>query len=99
MDAGQVLAQLDDTDTQVRLAQAQDAKDALLCHSGTSALQVAVGALGIGEGEEVIIKRAPHGGLLLLPKAITYEHVKAVCEMQADAFERDQPAAQDRGYT
>ena len=49
------------------------------------------------EGDEVIIKRAQHGGLLLLPKAITYEHVKAVCEMQADTFERDQPVAQDRG--
>jgi antitoxin VapB len=48
------------------------------------------------EGDEVIIKRARHGGLLILPKAITYEHVKAVCEMQADAFERDQPVAQER---
>ncbi len=31
------------------------AKHALLCHSGTSALQVAVGAHGIGEGDEVIV--------------------------------------------
>lgn len=33
----------------------QETKHALLTHSGTSALQVAVGALEIGEGDEVII--------------------------------------------
>jgi perosamine synthetase len=32
----------------------QGAKHAMLTHSGTSALQVAIGALGIGEGDEVI---------------------------------------------
>jgi dTDP-4-amino-4,6-dideoxygalactose transaminase len=36
-------------------ARAQGAKHALLTHSGTSALQVAIGALGIGEGDEVIV--------------------------------------------
>lgn len=36
-------------------AQAVGAKHALLTHSGTSALQVAISALGIGEGDEVIV--------------------------------------------
>jgi perosamine synthetase len=40
---------------QAEFAKAQGTKFALLCHSGTSALQVAVGALGIGEGDEVIV--------------------------------------------
>ncbi len=40
---------------QEEFAGAQQTKFALLCHSGTSALQVAVGALGIGEGDEVIV--------------------------------------------
>ena len=40
---------------QEEFARAQGTKFALLCHSGTSALQVAVGALGIGEGDEVIV--------------------------------------------
>ena len=40
---------------QDEFARAQGTKFALLCHSGTSALQVAVGALGIGEGDEVIV--------------------------------------------
>jgi perosamine synthetase len=40
---------------QAEFAALHGAKHALLCHSGTSALQVAVGALGIGEGDEVIV--------------------------------------------
>jgi dTDP-4-amino-4,6-dideoxygalactose transaminase len=40
---------------QEEFAKAQGTKFALLTHSGTSALQVAVGALGIGEGDEVIV--------------------------------------------
>lgn len=36
-------------------AEAQGVKHALLTHCGTSALQLAVGALGIGEGDEVIV--------------------------------------------
>ena len=40
---------------QDEFARLHGAKFALLTHSGTSALQVAVGALGIGEGDEVIV--------------------------------------------
>lgn len=40
---------------QEEFAAFQGAKYALLTHSGTSALQVAIGAQGIGEGDEVII--------------------------------------------
>jgi perosamine synthetase len=40
---------------QEEFAAFQGAKHALLTHSGTSALQVAVGAAGIGEGDEVIV--------------------------------------------
>lgn len=36
-------------------AEAQGVKHALLTHCGTSALQLAVGALGVGEGDEVIV--------------------------------------------
>lgn len=40
---------------QEEFARLHGARFALLTHSGTSALQVAVGALGIGEGDEVIV--------------------------------------------
>lgn len=40
---------------QEEFADFQGVKHALLTHSGTSALQVAVGALGVGEGDEVIV--------------------------------------------
>lgn len=40
---------------QEEFARLHQAKFALLTHSGTSALQVAVGALGIGEGDEVVV--------------------------------------------
>lgn len=40
---------------QEEFAAFQGSKHALLTHSGTSAIQVAVGALGIGEGDEVIV--------------------------------------------
>lgn len=40
---------------QEEFAAFQGAKHALLTHSGTSALQVAIGALGIGEGDEVVV--------------------------------------------
>ncbi|MDQ3031739.1 MAG: DegT/DnrJ/EryC1/StrS family aminotransferase [Myxococcota bacterium] len=40
---------------QEEFADFQGAKHALLTHSGTSALQVAIGAQGIGEGDEVIV--------------------------------------------
>lgn len=40
---------------EAEFAQFVGSKHALLTHSGTSALQVAVGAAGIGEGDEVIV--------------------------------------------
>lgn len=40
---------------QAEFAALHGVKHALLCHSGTSALQLAVGAIGVGEGDEVIV--------------------------------------------
>ena len=43
------------------------------------------------EGDEVMIRKAPGGGLLLMPKVITYEHLKAICSKGGDIERAPQP--------
>jgi len=49
------------------------------------------------EGDEVIIRKVPGGGLLLLPKIITYERLKAICR-KGSAIERAPQPMQERNF-
>jgi len=49
------------------------------------------------EGDEVIIRKVPGGGLLLLPKIITYERLKAICSKGCDIERAPQPM-QERDF-
>ena len=48
------------------------------------------------EGDEVIVREVAGGGLLLLPKIITYERLKAICGKGSDIERMPQPM-QERG--
>jgi antitoxin VapB len=50
------------------------------------------------EGDEVIVKRASGGGLLLLPKIITYEHLETILGKGVD-IERGEQTQQERDFS
>ena len=50
------------------------------------------------EGDEVVIRKVPGGGLLLLPKIITYEHLQAICGKGSN-IERAPQLTQKRDYS
>jgi antitoxin VapB len=50
------------------------------------------------EGDEVVVKRSSSGGVLLLPKKITYEQVTAAFSQFRGKFERRQPRDQKRKW-
>lgn len=49
------------------------------------------------DGDEVLVKRSG-GGVLLLPKKITYEQVMAIVSQFQGKFERRQPKNQKRKW-
>lgn len=50
------------------------------------------------EGDEVTIRQVPGGGVLLLPKIITYEHLKAICA-KGCSLERAPQPMQERDFS
>ena len=50
------------------------------------------------EGDEVIIRKVPGGGLLLLPKIITYAHLQAICSKGSN-IERAAQLTQERDFS
>jgi antitoxin VapB len=50
------------------------------------------------DGDEVVIKRVPGGGVLLMPKKISYERILEVVSGIRGKIERKQPEDQERNW-
>ena len=50
------------------------------------------------DGDEVAIKRTASGGVLLMPKKMTFEQISAILEQFRGHFVRRQPAVQKRNW-
>jgi antitoxin VapB len=48
------------------------------------------------DGNEVAIKRTAYGGVLLMPKKMTFEQISAIIDQFRGRFVRRQPAMQKR---
>lgn len=51
------------------------------------------------EGDEVVIRKTPGGGLLLLPKTISYERLREIGHLGSDIDRPPQEAPESRDFS